>query len=146
MAETMRTKNKIEATVDDIKVTPGVDPIMPISAMVACEPGDEVIVQSTMYGEFFDAINFVRAKPKYLDINQEDNWKFHMDLLNELVTERTRLIYLVNPNNPIGRVMTIEELRGIADIAVDNNLLVGVDEIYSDMRARNYIIVYIQGL
>jgi aspartate/methionine/tyrosine aminotransferase len=133
IAETVRTKYEMEATLDDIKITPSTEPTLAIPALIACKPGDEIIIQSTMYTTFIDVIDYVRAKPTYLAIKQKDNWKFDIDLLNELVTKRTKVIYLCNPNNPLGRVMTKKELEGIADIVVDNNLLVGVDEIYSDI-------------
>jgi len=134
MAETTRTKYGIGGTtVDDILVTPGVSPCIKLSAMYACKPGDEVIIESTMYAPFLSAIDYVNAKPVYLEINQEDKWKFDIDRMNELVTHRTRLIYLCNPHNPVGRVNTKEELKGIADIAVDRNLIVATDDLHGDI-------------
>ena len=134
MAETTRTKYGIGgATVDDILVTPGVSPCIRLSAIYACNPGDEIVVTSAMYPPFLRAVEFVRAKPLYHELKQEDNWRFDLDELNQLVTSRTRLIYVCNPHNPTGRVMTEEELKGIADIAVDNNILVASDELHSDI-------------
>lgn len=133
MAETTRTKYGVEATTDDLLVTPGVSPSIKLSAMYACKPGDEVIIQSTMYAPFLSAIDYVNAKHVYLEIKPEDNWRFDIDRMNELVTHRTRLIYLCNPHNPVGRVMTKEELKGIADIAVDRNLVVATDDLHGDI-------------
>ena len=134
MAETTRTKYGMkETTVDDLIVTPGVSPCIKLSAMYACKPGDEVMVQSTMYAPFLSNIAYVNAKPVYLPITQEEKWKFDIDKMNEQVTHRTRLIYLCNPHNPVGRVLTKEELKGIADIAVDRNLIVATDDLHSDI-------------
>jgi aspartate/methionine/tyrosine aminotransferase len=132
MAETTRTKYGIDATVDDLMITPGVAPGIKLSAMYACKPGDEVIVQSHMYSPFLRAVNSVGAKNVYLEINPEDNWRFDTERLKELVTHRTRLIFLCNPHNPVGRVNTKEELKGIADVAVDRNLIVATDDLHSD--------------
>lgn len=133
MAETTRTKYEIEATTDDILITPGVSPSIKLATMYACKPGDEIIVQSHMYAPFLRAINFVGARSVYLEINPEDRWRFDIEELKELVTHRTRLIYLCNPHNPVGRVMTKEELKGIADVVVDRNLIVATDDLHSDI-------------
>lgn len=132
MAETTRIKYGIDATVNDLMITPGVSPSIKLAAMYACKPGDEVIVQSHMYSPFLRAVDSVGAKKIYLEINPEDNWRFDAERLNELVTHRTRLIYLCNPHNPVGRVMTKEELKGIADVAIDRNLIVASDDLHSD--------------
>lgn len=132
MAETTRIKYGIDATVNDLMITPGVSPSIKLAAMYACKPGDEVIVQSHMYSPFLRAVDSVGAKKIYLEINPEDNWRFDIERLNELVTHRTRLIYLCNPHNPVGRVMTKEELKGIADVAIDRNLIVASDDLHSD--------------
>jgi len=84
MAETTRTKYGIkETTVDDLIVTPGVSPCIKLSAMYACKPGDEVMVQSTMYAPFLSNINYVNAKPVYLPITQEEKWKFDIDKISK---------------------------------------------------------------
>jgi len=133
MAETTRTKYGIEATADDMMVTPGVTPCILLAAKYACKPNDEIIVQSTMYSPFLTAAEAVGAKLVYHEIKQEDKWRFDIERLNELVTHRTKLIYLCNPHNPVGRVMTRKELKGIADITVDHNLIVATDDLHSDI-------------
>jgi aspartate/methionine/tyrosine aminotransferase len=63
----------------------------------------------------------------------EDGYSFDVERLKELVTPRTKLIFVCNPHNPTGRVMTEEELKGIADVAVDNNIVVMADELWEDI-------------
>lgn len=133
MVETTKTKYGVEATADDILVVQGVAPSIKLAAMYACKPSDEVIVQSIMYPHFLNDITYVGAKTIYLELKEEENWRFDIDRMNELVNHRTRLIYLCNPHNPTGRVMTRKELEGIADIAVDNNLIVAADDLHSDI-------------
>jgi len=133
MAETTKSKYLIDSTVEDIKVIPGVEPSLYLSTMYACKPGDEVILPSTMFGPFIRAIDYVNAKPVYHEIKQEDNWRFDLEEMKSLVTDRTRLIFLCNPHNPTGRVMTKEELRGIADIAVDHDIIVATDDLHDNI-------------
>ena len=133
MAETTRSKYRIDATVDDIKVIPGVEPTLYLSTMYACKPGDEVILPSTMFGPFIRAVNYANAKPVYHDIKQEDNWRFDLEEIKSLVTNKTKLIFLCNPHNPTGRVMTKEELKGLADIAVDHDIIMATDDLHDNI-------------
>jgi cystathionine beta-lyase len=133
MAETTRSKYGIESTVEDVMVVPGVMPSLWLSTMYACKPGDEVILPSMIFGPFIRAINYVGAKPVYHELRQDENYRFDMERLKELVTDKTKLIFVCNPHNPTGRVMTKEELKGIADITVDHDLIVGSDELHADI-------------
>ena len=133
MANTTRKKFKIESTTEDIKVIPGLMPSLWLTTLYACKSGDEVIVPSMIFGPFIRSINYVNAKPVYPELKQEENWKFDIERMKELITNKTKLVLLCNPHNPTGRVMTKEELKGIADIAVDHNLIVGSDELHADI-------------
>ncbi|MCW4051305.1 MAG: pyridoxal phosphate-dependent aminotransferase [Candidatus Bathyarchaeota archaeon] len=133
MAETTRTKYGIESTAEDLMVVPGVMPSLWLSTMYACKPGDEVILPSMIFGPFIRAIDYVNAKPVYHELRQEENWRFDIERLKELITKKTKLIFVCNPHNPTGRVMTKEELKGIADIAVDHDLIVASDELHADI-------------
>ncbi len=133
MAETTRSKYRIKASVDDIKVIPGVEPSLYLSTMYACKPGDEVILPSTIFGPFIRAVDYAKAKPVYHEIKQENNWRFDLEEIKSLVTDRTKLIFLCNPHNPTGRVMTKEELKGLADIAVDHDIIMATDDLHDNV-------------
>ncbi len=133
MAEKVGRVNNIEASPDNIYITQGVIPGMWLAIKCACEPGDEVIVTDPMYFPFFTAIEVTETKPVFHTLEEEEKYHFNIDVLNELVTPKTRLIFLCNPHNPTGRVLTKNELRGIADIAIDNNLTVMSDELWEDI-------------
>jgi aspartate/methionine/tyrosine aminotransferase len=133
ITETTIKKFKIEAATEDIIITPGVMPILWLSTMYTCNVGDEVILPSIMFGPFIRSINYVNAKPVYHELKAEDNWRFDIERLKELVTDKTKLIFVCNPHNPTGRVMTRDELKGIADIAVDNDLVIASDELHADI-------------
>ena len=133
MAEKVKRRNGIDAEAADIMVTQGVSPGMWLAVKYACQPGDEVIVTNPMYGPFFTAVRAGEAKSLYHNLYEEDGYRFDIDALNELVTERTKLILVCNPHNPCGRVLTEEELRGIGEVAVDHDLTVMVDELHEDI-------------
>lgn len=133
MAEKVKNRNGIEAEAEDIMITQGVLPAMWLAVEYACQPGDEVVVTDPMFYPFFMAVERCGARPLYWKLDEEEGYRFDVDALNELITERTKLIFLCNPHNPCGRVLTEEELRGIGEIAVDHDLVIMSDELWEDI-------------
>lgn len=133
MAEKIGRRNGLEASADDIMITQGVNPGMWLAVRHSCKPGNEVIVTNPMYGPFFTAVDVVNTKPVYWDLHMDEGYKFDIERLKDLVTPKTKLIFVCNPHNPCGRAMTEEELKGVADVAVDNGIKVMVDELWEDI-------------
>ena len=94
-------------------------------------PGDEVII--------FDPVDFLfrhcteRNGGVAVSFPTPQGFRLEADALQQLITPRTRMICLCNPLNPTGKVFRADELRMIARIAVENNLLILSDEIWSDI-------------
>ena len=133
MKEKIKRYNNIEVPVDQIMLTQGVIPGMWLASKHACRPGDEMIVTDPMYFPFFTAAEVTQVRKVYWKLKLDEEYKFDIDRLNELITPKTKLINVCNPHNPAGRVMTKEELKGVADIAVDNKVYVMVDELWEDI-------------
>ena len=134
MAEKIRRVNGIEATADDVMIGQGVDSLIWLAVRHACEPGDEVVLTDPMYGPFINVMEQLSTKPVYWNLDEEDGYRFDEERLKEAISPRTRLICVCNPHNPTGRVMTREELKAVADIAVDRRIEVFVDELWEDIR------------
>jgi cysteine-S-conjugate beta-lyase len=106
-----------------------------IAASLFTEEGDGVIVQPPVFFDFFDIL---RENHRALIANPlilEDG-RYRMDFgdLEKKVSDpRTRMIYLCNPHNPVGRVWTKDELRRLGDICAHHNILVVSDEIHGDI-------------
>lgn len=133
MAEKVNKRNKIKAKPQDIMVTQGINPSMWLAAKYSCQSGDEVIVTDPMYRPFFTTVDICEAKMIYHKLDDMEGYKFDIDALNKLVTKRTKLIFVCNPHNPCGRVLTKAELRGIGEIAVDHKLTIMSDELWEDV-------------
>lgn len=133
MAEKITRKNGFNATADDIMITQGVNPGMWLAVRHACKPGEEVIVTDPMYGPFYNAVGVTDTKPVYWPLHMDEGYKFDIERLKGLITPKTKLIFVCNPHNPCGRVMTKEELKGLADVAVDNGITVMSDELWEDI-------------
>jgi cystathionine beta-lyase len=134
MAERVNKKNGFKITKDDIYITQGVIPAMWLSIQNSgAKPGDEIVVTDPMYYPFLAAVETCNMKPTYWKIHEEDGYEFDIEALKKTVNKKTKLIFVCNPHNPSGRVMTKEELTGIADIAVDNKINIMVDELWDDI-------------
>ena len=133
MASKIKRFNKIDVPADQIMLTQGVIPSMWLASKHACRPGDELIVTDPMYFPFFTAAEVTDVRKVYWKLKLNEGYKFDIERLKDLITPKTRLINVCNPHNPCGRAMTREELKGIADIAVDNKIYVMVDELWEDI-------------
>ncbi|MBQ03394.1 hypothetical protein CL673_01605 [Candidatus Bathyarchaeota archaeon] len=133
MAEKVTRKNSLDASGEDILITQGVIPAMWLAVNHACKTGDEVIATDPMYFHFYSAQEVTGTIPIRWNLNMEDGYNFDEEVLKELVTAKTKLIFVCNPHNPTGRVMTEKELKAIADIAVDSEITVMSDELWEDI-------------
>ncbi|MBS9718182.1 MalY/PatB family protein [Pseudohalocynthiibacter aestuariivivens] len=106
-----------------------------IAASLFTEPGDGVIVQSPVFFDFYDIL---RENNRELVLNplilNDGRYEMDFDGLERLAAEpRTRMIYLCNPHNPVGRVWTKAELQQLGEICARYNVLVVSDEIHGDV-------------
>ena len=134
ISEKLKRVNKLDIPADQVMMSQGVTPTMWLAIQKACIPGDEVIVTDPMYYPFVNAVNVTKTRPIYWNLDIDEGYKFDLERLKASITPRTKLIFVCNPHNPAGRAMTKEELKGIAEIAVDNKLYIMVDELWEDIR------------
>ena len=113
-------------------MTNGVAQGMMIVAKYACQHGDEAIIFDPVDFLFGKSVDEAGATRVLSSVNKETG-VLDVDGLNELVTSKTKLLCICNPHNPLGRVLTERELKGIAKVAVDNDLIIMSDEIWSDI-------------
>ena len=94
------------------------------------QPGDEVISIMPTYQQLYSIPESLGAKVKILNLTRENGYHVDLQALRELVTERTSIICINNPNNPTGALLTEEELTGIVEIARKVDAWVLCDEVY----------------
>jgi aspartate/methionine/tyrosine aminotransferase len=132
--EKIKRRNNLKVAPEDIYLMPGVIAGMWLGIqMSGAVSGDEIILNDPMYLHFAQQVYASNLKPAFWVLDLEEGYKFDIEALKELISPRTKLIFICNPHNPTGRVMTREELRGVADIAVDNKIPVMVDELWEDI-------------
>jgi len=134
ISEKLKRVNKLDIPKEQVMMSQGVTPIMWLAVQHACRPGDEVIVTDPMYFPFFTAVGVTNTRPVHWKLDLEEGYSFDLERLKACITPKTKLIFVCNPHNPAGRAMTKEELKGIAEVAVDNKLYIMVDELWEDIR------------
>lgn len=127
--EISRTRN-IEVNPDQVVVTPGAKPIMFFSILALCETGDHVIYPNPGFPIYESMINYVGATPVPVPLLMEKEFSFDIDEFKKLVSPKTKLIILNSPQNPTGGVLSREDLEAVAEVAVENDIMVLSDEIY----------------
>jgi aspartate/methionine/tyrosine aminotransferase len=96
-------------------------------------PGDEVVQFEPYYMAYHGLIEYLGAKEAIVPLAEEEGYRLDIEALKERVTPETKMVVLCNPSNPTGTVYTEEELKGMADVTVDNDLLVLSDEVYNEL-------------
>ena len=114
-----------------VVVTPGAKPILFYSMLALLEPGDEVLYPNPGFPMYESVIGACGAKPIAVPLLEDRGFSIDLDRFEESLTDRTRLIILNTPQNPTGGTIPPEDLRAIAELVVDRDLVVLSDEIYN---------------
>ncbi|MBV9960455.1 MAG: aminotransferase class I/II-fold pyridoxal phosphate-dependent enzyme [Acidobacteria bacterium] len=127
-----KTKNYLGLEIDpetEITVTCGSTEGMIAAMMATVDPGEEVIVFEPFYENYAPDAILSDAKPRYIPLRAPD-WSFDREELRAAFNEKTKAIIICNPNNPTGKVFTLEELEFIAALCREHDALCFTDEIY----------------
>jgi aspartate/methionine/tyrosine aminotransferase len=94
------------------------------------KPGDEVIVVSPGYRQVWGLARNLGCRVHEVNLSPEEQWRLDLDRLEALVSPQTKLIAIVNPNNPTGSVLTAMEMRRIVSICEKTGAWLHADEVY----------------
>ena len=103
------------------------------SVFTLTEPGDGIIVTSPIYHPFLHAIEENGRRVVSHELSRDSGWALDVDRLAASVDSSTSMLMLCNPHNPLGRVFSRAELEALAEVAIDNDLVVISDEIHGDL-------------
>ena len=117
-------------TMDDIFIGNGVSEIASMVATSLFNAGDEILVPSPCYSLWTNEILLSDAVPVFYKCDESNGWNPDIDHIKSLITDRTKAILIINPNNPTGVLYTNEILLEIAEICRKNNMMILSDEIY----------------
>lgn len=119
---------------DQVLVTPGGKPVMFFAIMALLQHGDEAIYPDPGFPIYRSMIEYTGARAVPAVLREENDFRLDVEELRTLVNERTRLLILNSPGNPCGNVLPKADLEAIAEIAIEHDLVVLADEIYSELQ------------
>jgi tyrosine/nicotianamine family aminotransferase len=133
IAEKEKRVNDISVLAENVLVTSGVSEgiQMVIAAMI--ERGDEILIPGPSYPPYISYSKAYDGKPITYKTIEEEKWQPDVDDLRSKISEKTRAIVIINPNNPTGALYRRKAVKEIVDIAGENNLLILSDEIYDQI-------------
>ncbi len=126
----LEKENNLHYELNEIGVTTGVAQGMFVSLLAFLNPGDEVLVPDPVYVTYSTIPAIARATVKKYTLASENNFQVDAKEVECLITEKTKMIVIVSPNNPTGSILNNDSLEKMATIAKKHNLLVVSDEIY----------------
>ena len=116
--------------VDDVWLGNGVSELIQVALNALLDEGDEVLIPAPDYPLWTAATSLSGGTPVHYLCDEANGWMPMIDDIRAKITDRTKAIVVINPNNPTGAVYSPEILREIADLASERGLIVMADEIY----------------
>jgi alanine-synthesizing transaminase len=115
---------------DDVYLGNGVSELITMTMQALLDEGDEVLIPAPDYPLWTAMTSLADGTPVHYRCDGENGWLPDLDDIRAKITDRTKAIVVINPNNPTGAVYTREVLEGIVQIAREKSLLLLSDEIY----------------
>ena len=118
---------------EHVSVVPGGKPMIFFPMLALIEPGDEVIYPDPGFPIYESMINFLGATPMPIPLVEERGFSFDLNLLRDKLSAKTKMLIINSPHNPTGGVIPAADIRAIAEMVRDRDLMVLSDEIYSQI-------------
>ena len=133
VARDVTARRGAEVDPDCVVLVPGTKNAIHFTLLACVEPGEEVIVPDPGYPAYESLTRFVGGVAVPIRLREESDFRMDLDELASLVTPRTRVIVINTPQNPTGGVLTEDDVRFVARLAAEHDLIVISDEIYSQI-------------
>jgi aspartate/methionine/tyrosine aminotransferase len=121
----------IKVSSDNVCVVPGGKPVMFFVMMALLDAGDEAIYPDPSFPIYDSMIRFLGATPVPIPLLESRRFSFDLDVLASRLSPRTKLVILNSPANPTGGIIPKEDLKQMADLLRERDLVILSDEIYS---------------
>ena len=116
----------------EVVVTTGCTEGIAAALLGLVDPGDEVVVLEPYYDSYLAVIEMAGGVRRPVTLRAPD-FRLDVDALRAAMTARTRFVLLNSPHNPTGTVLTRDELAGVAEVAIEHDLVVVTDEVYEHL-------------
>lgn len=122
-----------DVTVDDIFLGNGVSELVSMAVQALLEDGDEVLIPAPDFPLWTAVTTLAGGRPVHYMCDESADWYPDLDDMASKITDRTKAVVIINPNNPTGAVYPREIVEGILDLARRHQLMVFADEIYDQI-------------
>lgn len=128
-----RRRFGLEFDASQVLMTSGASEGIDLVFRAILEPGDEVILVSPTYVAYSPLVTLAGGVPVFLDAKEETGFKVTKQMLEEAITEKTKMLFLNYPGNPTGGIMTKEDYEELVPLIKKHELFVVSDEIYAEL-------------
>ena len=129
----LKDDNQLDYSPENIVVSNGAKHSLFNALQAICNPGDEIIVPIPYWVSYPEMIKMADAVPVFIDCSEKNEFKLEIAELIKAITPKTKALLLNSPSNPTGSIYSKNELEVIAQVAIDNNILIIADEIYEKL-------------
>ena len=133
IAHKLQTDNHLDVSPQQIQVTNGGKQAIYNAIAALIDRGDEVIIPAPYWVSYPEIVKLAEGVPVMLPTNAESEYKITPQQLQDAISDRTKLVVLNSPSNPTGVVYSPEEIRALAQVILEHDLLVLSDEIYEKL-------------
>ncbi len=130
IARKLQSDNNLNYQPENIIVTNGGKHSLYNLMMALIEPGEEVIIPAPYWLSYPEMVKLASGKPVIVRTDASTGYKITPEQLSRAITPKTKLFVLNSPSNPTGMVYTLAEIKALAEVIVDRDILVVADEIY----------------
>ncbi len=133
IGEYMLDRFSLKYDMTQILATVGASQAIDLTLRTLITPGDEVIVPDPGYVAYTPGVLFCGGVPVSVKLTAENKFKMTKEALSAVITPKTKAIILPYPTNPTGGIMEKEDLEAIAEVLIENDVMVISDEIYAEL-------------
>lgn len=129
-------KRRCDVTYDadtEVMVTVGGSEAIDIALRAMLNPGEEVLIPQPSYVSYVPCTRLAGGVPVIIELEEKDQFRLTPEKLLEKLTDKTKILILPFPNNPTGAIMERKDLEAVAKIAIEKDIFIISDEIYSEL-------------
>jgi aspartate aminotransferase len=130
IANKLKTDNNLDYKAENILVTNGGKHSLFNLMLALLDPGDEVIIPAPFWLSYPEMVKLAAGVPVIVKTDAKSHYKITPEQLRAAITPKTKLFVLNSPSNPTGMVYSPDEIKALAEVIVENDILVVSDEIY----------------
>lgn len=130
IADKLRRQNNVDYKASEVLVTVGLSEAVFDVLCSILDEGDEILVPDPAWLNYHNVPRLLGAVPVPYELRQDNGYQMDLEEVRSKVTDRTKAVVIITPNNPTGGVLSEDTLQGLAQLAVEKDLLVISDEVY----------------